>query len=97
MRLILKLLPLLLASPLPAHVVSVYGAGKEGKLFPEDLSLRDPKHYGFSNARSHVVYMTTFFMEALAERHRGRLSLIHVFPGLVMIAGFDSVRLPTMV
>ncbi len=95
MRFITKLLPLLLASPLPAHVVSVYGAGKEGKLFPEDLSLRNPGHYSFANVRSHVVYMKTFFMEALAERNRSRLSLVHVFPGLVITDAFDSPRLPT--
>lgn len=97
MRFIIQLLPLLLASPLPAHVVSVYAAGMEGKLFPEDLSLRDPKHYGFANCRSHVVYMKTLFMEALAERHRGRLSLVHVYPGLVITEAFDKVRLPTWV
>lgn len=95
MRFIMKLLPLLLASPLPAHVVSVYAAGKEGKIFPEDLSLRDPKKYGFANARSHVTYMTTFFMETLAERYRGRLSLVHVFPGLVMTDAFNNASLPT--
>lgn len=95
MRFIIRLLPLLLASPLPAHVISVYAAGKEGKLFPEDLSLRDPKHYSFSTTRSHVVYMTTFFMEALAEHHRGRLSLVHVYPSLVMTNAFDGERLPT--
>ncbi len=90
----MKLLSLLLASALPAHVVSVYAAGKEGNLFPEDLSLRDPKRYSFSNKRSHVTYMTTFFMETLAERHRGRLSLVHVFPGLVMTNAFNSAGLP---
>lgn len=95
MRFITKLLPLLLASPLPAHVVSVYAAGKEDKLFPADLSLRDPKQYSFTNARSHVTYMTTFFLETLAERHRGRLSLMHVFPSLVMTGGFDNEHLPT--
>jgi hypothetical protein len=97
MRFIIQLLPLLLASLLPAHVVSVYAAGMEGKLFPEDLSLRDPKHYGFANCRSHVVYMKTLFMETLAERHRGRLSLVHVYPGLVITEAFDKVRLPTWV
>lgn len=95
MRFLTNLLPLLLASPLPAHVVSVYAAGKEGKLCPDDLSLRDPQHYSFANQRSHVTYMTTFFLETLAERHRGRLSLVHVFPGLVMTPAFGSDRLPT--
>ena len=94
MRFITKLLPLLLASPLPAHVISIYAAGMESKLFPEDLSLRDPEHYTFSNLRSHVTYMTTFFMETLAEQHRRRLSLVHAFPGLVMTGGFDNPRLP---
>ena len=94
MRFIVQLLPLLLASPLPAHVISVYAAGKEGKLFPKDLSLRGPKLYDFANSRSHAVYMTTLFMETLAERHRGQLSLVHVFPGLVITGGFQDVQLP---
>ena len=94
MRFILKLLPLLLASPLPAHVVSVYAAGMEANLFPEDLSLRDPQHYTFSNQRSHVVWMTTFFMETLAEKYRGRLSLTHIYPSLVMTNAFDVDMVP---
>ena len=94
MRFIMKLLPLLLASPLPAHVISVFAAGLEGNLFPMDLSLRDPKHYSFANLRSHVTYMTTFFMETLAERHPGRLSLVHVFPGVVMTKAFNNPGLP---
>ena len=96
MRLVTQLLPLLLASPLPARAVSVYGAGKEGKLFPADLSLRDPRHYGFANVRSHVVHMTTLFLEALARRHAGRLSLVHVYPGLVVTEAFDNPSLPTL-
>ena len=74
-------------------MVSVYAAGKEGKLFPEDLSLRSPKLYDFANSRSHAVYMTTLFMESLAERHRGQLSLVHVFPGVVITGGFRDVQL----
>lgn len=94
MRFIVKLLPLLLASPLPAHVVSIFAAGFEAKLFPEDLSLRNPKLYGLANVRSHVTYMTTTFMETMAERHRGQLSLVHIFPSLVVTEGFDDARLP---
>ncbi|KAI9717646.1 MAG: hypothetical protein M1812_004591 [Candelaria pacifica] len=95
MRFVIKLLPLLLASQLPAHIVSVFAAGKESNIFPEDLSLRDPKHYGFANARSHAVHMKTLFMETLVEKHRGRLSFIHVFPGLVITEAFNDGRLPT--
>ncbi|KAI9790326.1 MAG: hypothetical protein M1835_001049 [Candelina submexicana] len=94
MRFVIKLLPLLLASKLPAHIVSIFAAGKESNTFPEDLSLRDPKHYGAANARSHVVHMTTFFMENLAKQYRGRLSLTHAFPGLVITEAFNDARLP---
>jgi hypothetical protein len=94
MRMIVKLLPLLLRSSLPAKVVSVYAAGLEAKLFPEDLSLRDPKHYSYSQARSHMVYMHTLFMETLAEQNSGKISLIHIFPGLVLGPGFQNPELP---
>ncbi len=68
--------------------------GSKVKSSPRTFSLRDPKQYGFSNTRSHVTYMTTFFMETLAERHCGRLSLVHVFPGLVITNAFNSASLP---
>ncbi|GAB7335047.1 hypothetical protein MBLNU13_g06905t1 [Cladosporium sp. NU13] len=87
---ITKLLPLLLESTLPATVVSVYAAGMEGRLHPEDLSLRQPSHYSYFQARSHIVYMYTCFFEELAKRHRGKLRLVHVFPGLVVHKGMYS-------
>jgi hypothetical protein len=95
MRIIINLLPLLLKSNLPAKVVSVYAAGLERKLFPEDLSLRDLTHYSYSQARSHMIYMHTLFMESLAEQNRGKLSLVHIFPGLVLGPGFQNPELPT--
>ena len=94
MRFINQLLPLLQASSLPAHVISVYGAGLEAKLFQDDLSLREPGHYSFANCRSHVVYMKTLFMEALAKENPGRLSLVHVFPGLIITEAFDKLQIP---
>ncbi|KAF2094852.1 hypothetical protein NA57DRAFT_68393 [Rhizodiscina lignyota] len=95
MRIIMKLLPLLLKSTLPARVVSVYAAGIEAKLYPDDLSLRDLSHYSYSQARSHMVYMHTLFLETLAEQHRGKLGgLIHIFPGLVLGPGFSNPELP---
>lgn len=95
MRMIIQLLPLLLKSTLPARVVSVYAAGTEAKLFPEDLSLRDLAHYSYTQARSHMVYMHTLFMETLAEQHVGKLALIHIIPGLVLGPGFQNPELPT--
>lgn len=94
MRFIMQLLPLLLASSLPAHVVSVFGPGRDTKLYPDDLSLRDPRHYSFINSGSHVAYMTTFYMEKLATSHPDRLSLTHYYPSLVLTNGFKDERLP---
>ncbi|RAK83482.1 hypothetical protein BO79DRAFT_260146 [Aspergillus costaricaensis CBS 115574] len=94
MRAITKLLPLLLKSTLPATVVSVFAAGYEQKLFPDDLSLRDLNNYNYSTARSHMIYMHVCFMETLAEQNRGELSLIHIFPGLVLGPGFEKHDLP---
>ena len=67
----------------------------ESKLFPDDLSLRDLSHYSYSQARSHMCYMHTLFMETLAEQHRGKLTLGHIFPGLVLGPGFQNPELPT--
>ena len=94
MRFIIKLLPLLLASQMPAHVVSVYAAGLESNLFPEDLSLRHIEHQGYSNLRSHVIYMKTLFMEYLAEQHRGKLALSHIYPSLVETNALYDENLP---
>lgn len=96
MRTITKLLPLLLKSALPARVISVYASGAERKLFPEDLSLRNLKHYSYSQARSHMIYMHTLFMETLAEQNSGKLSLIHIFPGLVLGPGYQNPELPVL-
>ncbi|KAH8697882.1 hypothetical protein BGW36DRAFT_407813 [Talaromyces proteolyticus] len=95
MRVILRLLPLLLKSNLPPRVVSVYAAGMEEKLFPDDLSLRDLKRYNYNQARSHMVYMHTLFMEALEQQNAGKIGLVHIFPGLVLGPGFQNPELPS--
>lgn len=84
MRFITKLLSILLASRLPARVISVYGPGRDSTFVPDDLSLRSPKNYGFMNSGSHAAYLTTFFMEYLATQHPGKLALVHYFPGLIL-------------
>ena len=97
MRFVLNLMPLLLSSSLPAHIISVYAAGFEDTIDTNDLSLREPGHYSYLKARSHIVYMKTCMMEALAEQHRGKLSFVHVFPGLVITKGFEDPELPTWI
>ena len=96
MRFITQLLPLLLASNLPtgAHIISVFGPGRNNTIFPDDLSLRQPKHYTVINNGSHVAYMKTFFFEQLAAKYPGKLSLCHYFPGLVWTPAFSSSGLP---
>lgn len=94
MRFILNLMPLLLASDVPAHVVSVFGAGKEAEMYLDDISMRDPKHWGTLTTRTHVSTMHTFFFEHLATQHPGKLSLVHLFPGLVMTPAFHNPGVP---
>jgi len=88
------LLPLLLQSSLPAHVISVFGPGRDESFFPEDLSLRDPKKYGFMSSGSHAAYFKTFYFEYLAAKYPGKLVLCHYFPGLVFGEGFSDPGLP---
>jgi hypothetical protein len=97
-RFINNLLPLLTAGAEPAHIISVYAAGMEGsgKFFPDDLSLtKDPKaHYTFANCRSHCIHMKTMYFEHLAQEHAGKLSLVHVYPGLVIGPNFWHESFP---
>ncbi|KAJ9642103.1 hypothetical protein H2204_002472 [Knufia peltigerae] len=108
MRFIDRLLPLLLESRLPrgsggsdggggggAHVISIYAPRTEGTLFPDDLSLRQPGHFTYLNARSHIAYFKTAFFETLVAKYPGKLSFCHVFPGLVHTPGFKNPDLPT--
>ena len=95
MKTVLDLLPLLLASPLPAYIVSVYVAGMEKKLIREDLSLRDTmNHYNYTQARSYMVYMHILFMEAVAALHRSKLRLVYVMRGLMPDTGFNNPEHP---
>jgi hypothetical protein len=79
-----QLMPLLLASPDPAHIISVFGPGRDASFFPEDISLRDPQKYGFMSSGSHAAYMKTFYWEYLAAKYPGKLAFCHYFPGLVI-------------
>ncbi|KAK6820831.1 hypothetical protein PG987_015231 [Apiospora arundinis] len=84
MRAALQLLPLLReASARGGRVVSVLNPKLQKTLHTNDLLLNQPGNYGLSSAISHAAHMTSFFMEELARRNPGRLSLCHYFPGLV--------------
>ncbi|KAK6192982.1 hypothetical protein LQW54_012927 [Pestalotiopsis sp. IQ-011] len=93
MRCIIQLLPLLLQSPLPARVVSVWNPNPECDFDTDDMSCRKPGNLGFRRASSQLSNMTTFFMEQLANRHPGKLALIHLYPGYV-ITNFGQTAFP---
>jgi len=95
MRFITQLLPLLVASRLPARVVSVFGPGRDTKLIADDLPLCKPQNFNFTNLGSHAAYMTTFFFEKMAVSHPGKLSLSHYFPMLVITPAFKGGGVPS--
>jgi NAD(P)-dependent dehydrogenase (short-subunit alcohol dehydrogenase family) len=92
MRMVQQLLPLLEKASAP-KVVSIFSPGKEGKIYVDDLSLRDPAHFGIFSHISHVSYMTTFFMEEIASRNPS-VGLVHVYPGLVKTEEFQKGLFP---
>ena len=83
MRFIVNLLPLLSQASIlgqPARVVSVLGAGKEGKILRNDLPLKD--NYSFKNCVTHAITLTTLALEQLAMANPG-VEFIHTSPGVV--------------
>lgn len=42
-----------------------------------------PGTYGINSIRKHVCYMKNFFFEELADKHAGKISFTHIYPGLV--------------
>ncbi|TVY39698.1 Short-chain dehydrogenase/reductase [Lachnellula occidentalis] len=97
MRFITQLIPLLTESPLPGHVVSVFGPQRDEKLFLDDISLRNPKNYGFGSMGSHAAYLKTFYFEYLAAKYSGKLSLIHYYPRLVATDAFTAEGVPMFI
>jgi NAD(P)-dependent dehydrogenase (short-subunit alcohol dehydrogenase family) len=81
MRFVLNLLPLLNAAPSP-RVVSTLAGGQEGKIFPDDMSLKDPKNYGVASAGNTAATFTTLFFEQI-QKQNPKISFVHMFPGLV--------------
>ncbi|CAH0038243.1 unnamed protein product [Clonostachys solani] len=95
-RFITKLLPLLTASPKPGHVISVYSGSFQDAVEPGKLPIGLPpdSEYGVAGVRRYTTFMKTFLFEELAEKHAGRLSLTHIYPGLVDGPGFLSDEMP---
>ena len=87
MRLIQNLTLLLRASKEPsgARVVSVFAGSMEGAVTPGALPIGtpEPAKYGVTAVRNHTVFMKTFMFEELAARNAGKISFVHIYPGLV--------------
>ncbi|XXH02322.1 hypothetical protein Hte_008695 [Hypoxylon texense] len=94
MRFIDRLLPLLSASPLAGHVVSVLNASVNSSLILDDMSLRNPRNQGLLTAFAHLVGMTNIFMEEVAHRNPGMISLSHYYPGNVPTNAASSGNFP---
>ncbi|KAB8205702.1 hypothetical protein BDV34DRAFT_212832 [Aspergillus parasiticus] len=92
MRFIVNVLPVLEAgSQRSSRVVSVLGAGGEGRLSLGDLPLK--KSYSVRNCAKHATTTNSLTMEVLAHAHPS-LSFIHTCPGLVktdLTRGMGSV------
>lgn len=93
---VLKLIPLLTASPLPGHVISIYAGGFENGTKPGEapIGLPPPENYGVGGVRKHACFMKTFVFEELAAKYAGKLSLTHIYPGLVDGPGFYNPEMP---
>ena len=84
-RFIQNLTPLLEAAPNPAHVISIFAGGIEDSIKADEIPIGTPPpaSYSVTSVRKHTAFMKTFLFEELAEKHAGKISFIHVFPGLV--------------
>lgn len=96
MRFIQDLTPLLLASTQTAHVISVFAGNMEDSIKPGDdpIGTAPPGKYGITSVRRNTCFMKTFYFEELAEKYAGKISFIHIYPGLVDGPGFYSEEIP---
>ncbi|KAL8848281.1 MAG: hypothetical protein Q9221_006680 [Calogaya cf. arnoldii] len=89
LRFVQNLLPLLSLTPYP-HIVSVLAGGQEGKIYEDDLELKD--NYALLSCANHGTTMTTLAFEHLAHENE-KVAFVHVYPGYVatniMQSGFS--------
>ncbi|KAK2760200.1 hypothetical protein FQN54_002267 [Arachnomyces sp. PD_36] len=79
-----------------SSVLSVLGAGNEGKMYLDDMSLK--KNYNIVNCLRHATMMNSFAAEELAKAHPGT-KFIHAYPGVVktnIAQGFGAIMRPVM-
>ena len=82
-RSVVKLLPLLNRAGQNqelARVVSVLGAGNEGKVFEDDLEMKH--NYSLQKCSGQAISMNSLALEHLA-RENPNVSFVHTYPGVV--------------
>ncbi|KAF2667935.1 hypothetical protein BT63DRAFT_457237 [Microthyrium microscopicum] len=88
-RFITQLMPLLTSSPSQSHVISVYaGSFEEVKDAEASIGCPSDDDYGIGTVRRNTTYMKNFIFEELANKHAGKVSFVHIYPGLVDGPGF---------
>lgn len=65
-----------------ARVLSILGAGKEGKLILEDLALREKKNYTLRRVHDHATTMNSLVVEHLSNIYPN-IGFLHAYPGWV--------------
>ncbi len=86
MRFVHNLLPLLSSSP-SSRIMSIHGAGKEGRLNEADLELKHT--FSLATAAMHTSTMNTLALAEVAASHPS-ISCVHVFPGVVVTGAFNT-------
>lgn len=86
MRFVQNLLPLLSSSPSP-RIVSIHGAGREGRLDEADLELKHT--FSLRTAAVHTATMNTLALAEIASSYP-KFSCVHIFPGLVITGAFTT-------
>ncbi|KAL9597322.1 MAG: hypothetical protein Q9179_004308 [Wetmoreana sp. 5 TL-2023] len=92
LRFVHNLLPLLSRAYFP-HVVSVLAAGREGRIYEDDLSLK--YNYGVLACANHGTTMTSLVFEHLAKEN-SEVAFIHVYPGYPLAYFFKYILQPLL-
>ncbi|KAH7558749.1 hypothetical protein BM1_04886 [Bipolaris maydis] len=84
-RFIQNLSGLLSASPTTAHVISIFAGSVEDQIKTGEVPIGAPEaaSYSVTEVRKRTCFMKTFIFESLAEQHEGKISFVHIYPGLV--------------
>ncbi|ODV96184.1 hypothetical protein PACTADRAFT_49580 [Pachysolen tannophilus NRRL Y-2460] len=85
MRVIDGLIPLLKKSAErgePSRAISVLEPGNERIEYPNDLDLKEPRHYSLRSAKDHACTMNSYAIERFARLYPDS-TFVHMFPGFV--------------